>query len=101
MPEPIELRAVIYPTLWQPLMVKGVPRDWAIFSVMVSAVFMMILGWFGVRWFQIGGVVVFVLMIASGWLAAKFDPEFFSIVLVRLFQIGKTKGAYHGNRYVV
>ena len=91
---------MVYPTLWQPMMLKGVPRDWAIFSHMAAAMVMTLAGWFGVRWYQLVGVGTAIVLGGIGWLAAKFDPEFFSIFLVRLFQIGATKGSKDGNEYV-
>ena len=97
--ETVDLRAVVYPTLWQPLMLKGVPRDWSIFSLMVAALVMIVAGWFGVRFYQLAGVAVMLVMMAAGWLAAKFDPEFFSITLVR-FKIGAAKGSRGGNEYL-
>lgn len=100
MTEPVaDLRAVVYPTLWQPLMLKGVPRDWAIFSLLVATLAMVVAGLFAVRFYQIVGVAVMLVMMAAGWLAAKFDPEFFSITLVRI-KIGATKGSRGGNEYL-
>lgn len=99
MPDDNDLRATVYPTLWQPLMVKGVPRDWAMFSVVVAALAMVAAGWFSVRFYQFVGIGVVIIMAAIGWLAAKFDPEFFSITLVRV-QIGNTKGSKDGNEYL-
>jgi type IV secretory pathway VirB3-like protein len=99
MPDETEdLRAPVYPTLWKPLMVKGVPRDWAVFSMIVAALAMMVAGWMGLRFYQLYGMAAGALLAAIGWLWAKFDPEFFSITLVR-FQIGKTKGSRGGNEY--
>lgn len=100
MPEQQEdLRAIVYPTLWQPMMIKGVPRDWGIFSLIASAFGMVIAGWLGLRWYQFYGIGLAVVLIGIGWLAAKFDPEFFSITIVRS-KIGKTKGGGGGNEYL-
>lgn len=94
-----DLRAIIYPTLWQPMMIKGVPRDWGLFSLLISALAMVLAGWFNLSWYQVYGVAVMVVMTGIGWLAAKFDPEFFSITLVRA-KIGRTKGGKGGNEYL-
>lgn len=99
MHEKQDLRATVYPTLWQPMMIKGVPRDWGMFSLMASALGMVVAGWFNLRWYQFYGIGLVIVLTSVGWLAAKFDPEFFSITLVRS-KIGKTKGGKDGNEYL-
>lgn len=94
-----DLRATIYPTLWQPMMIKGIPRDWMLASLMASTVAMVGAGMFGLPWYQFYGLGSMALMSAIGWLAAKFDPEFYSITLVRA-RIGRTRGGKGGNEYL-
>lgn len=99
MPEYDDLRAPVYPTPWQPIMLKGVPRDWGMFALIASALVAMLAGYAGVRWFQVVGIGAGLVLWFVGWLAAKFDPEFFSITLTRL-QIGKSKSGKDGNEYL-
>jgi type IV secretory pathway VirB3-like protein len=86
-------RATIYPTLWQPVLTAGVPRDYALVALIVSAVFMALVN---NRWIGFG---MFGLLWSLGWFFAKLDPEFFSVLLVRLFKVGKTANAEGGNVY--
>lgn len=95
-----EHKAVIYPTMWRPPMLKGIPRDWTVFSGLVATGAMVIVGWLGMRWYQFVGIGVFIAMAAAGWLAAKFDPDFFSVFLTQVFKIGRTRGRHKGNFYV-
>lgn len=90
--EHIELRAIVYSGLWAPLMIRGVPRDWLIFSSIIGAIVMLIAGLIGLSWFQAYGIGTLLVMAAIGFVWAKFDPEFFSITLGNL-KIGKTKGS--------
>lgn len=85
-------RAVIYPTLWQPVLTAGVPRDYAIAALMVSAVGMALTN---SRWVALG---MFALLWVVGWFFARIDPEFFSVYLTRL-KLGRTKGSEGGNVY--
>lgn len=85
-------RAVIYPTLWQPILVRGVPREYALAAMVVSAMAFMVLN---ILWL---GFALFGLMWLVGWFLAKLDPEFFSVFLTRL-QLGRTKGSEDGNVY--
>lgn len=85
-------RAVIYPTLWQPILVRGVPREYALAAMVVSAMVFML---FNRLWLGFG---LFGVLWLVGWFLAKLDPEFFSVFLVRM-KLGKTKGSEDGNAY--
>jgi type IV secretory pathway TrbD component len=87
-----------YPTLWKPVMLKGVPRDYLMFLILLfgfanlASVFFS----FGsVFW----GIGVFGIGFFYGILRARSDPEFFTVYLVKFFRIRKTKGGHKGNRY--
>ncbi len=89
-----EDRKIIYPTTWKPTLIKGVPRDYAIFALIVCAVFSAIIG-------QI--LIMFPLLVIAyvyGSLKAKEDPEFFTVYAVRLFKLKATKGEFKGREYV-
>ena len=88
----IETRHINYPTLWKPISIKGVPRDYLIFLALFSGIFNI----FGR---MLPGFIVFGLGWVFGFIRAKTDPEFFTIYLVKFFRIRKTKGQYRGNRY--
>lgn len=103
-------RAPLYPDLWKPKTIKGVPRDWALVSVIVGALFLGLSGNIGAMMGNKGifgplgqkliGFGGFAVLWAIGWLAGKFDPEFFGVTLTR-WQIGgtKTKAKGGGNEY--
>lgn len=95
-----DLRAIVYPTLWAPIMLKGVPRDWAFFCLGIWIFVILIAGFAGLPFPQLIGLFVAALFMVGGWIAAMFDPEFFSIVLVNMFKIRKTKGSKGGNYHV-
>lgn len=85
-------RSVIYPALWQPVLTKGVPRDFALATVLVAA--LVIIFTSSLRL----GFATFVPMWILGWFLARIDPEFFSVFLTRL-RLGRTKGGEDGNIY--
>lgn len=103
-------RAPLYPDLWKPKTVKGVPRDWALMSVILGALCLGIIGNLGALMGNKGilgplgqkvlGFGSFGLLWGYGWLRGKFDPEFFGVTLTR-WRIGRTltttKGG--GNEY--
>lgn len=95
-------RATIYPTLWQPILTAGVPRDYAIFALIFAALGMAASNIF----FDAGlfgtfiGFFLFGVLWAFGWFFAKIDPEFFSVGLVRVSKVGRTEGGKNGNRYL-
>ncbi|BCT69593.1 VirB3 family type IV secretion system protein [Nitrosospira sp. NRS527] len=95
-------RATIYPTLWQPILTAGVPRDYAIFALIFAALGMAAVNLF----FDAGlfgtffGFLLFGVLWALGWFFAKIDPEFFSVGLVKLSKVGRTEGNTDGNRYL-
>ncbi|WP_022669451.1 VirB3 family type IV secretion system protein [Desulfospira joergensenii] len=86
-------RRIIYPTPWKPTLIKSVPRDYAIFSVVIIAIITGIAG------------NIFVMFPAAliawiyGALKAKEDPEFFTVYAVRFFKLKATKGSYKGREY--
>ena len=85
---------IIYPTPWKPTLIKGVPRDYAIFALIICAV---ITGLSGV-------IFAFFPLVAFAWvygyLKAKEDPEFFTIYAVRFLKLKATKGDYKGREYI-
>ncbi len=85
-------RATIYPTLWQPILTAGVPRDYAIVALILAAV---VMGFANNRWVGFG---LFGVLWLVGWFFAKLDPEFFSVLLQRM-RLGRTKGSEDGNAY--
>lgn len=103
-------RSPLYPALWTPKTVKGVPRDWALISVIFGALLLGIVGNIGALmggkgiFGPLGQKVIafgsFGLFWAFGWVAGKFDPEFFGVTLTR-WKLGRTlttaKGG--GNEY--
>lgn len=85
-------RAVIYPALWQPVLTKGVPRDFALAAVLLGAMGAVITSNLVICF------AVFLSMWVLGWFLARIDPEFFSVFLTRL-KLGRTKGSVNGNIY--
>ena len=85
---------IIYPTPWKPTLVKGVPRDYLLFGIFVSAIFMMLLSSFVALFTCVG------LFWVYGALKAKEDPEFFTVYAVRILKLKATKGDYKGREYL-
>lgn len=87
-------KKVIYPTPWKPTLIKGVPRDYAIFAVFVCAVLTPLLG-------SIFYIFLFVpIAWVYGYLKAKEDPEFFTVYAVRFFKLKGKKGGFKGREYI-
>ncbi len=87
-----------YPTLWQPTMIKGIPRDYAIFVFIIFAlsnIFLTLLGVGNLFW---GFGIAFIFFV-YGYFRAKSDPEFLLIYVVKYFKIKKTKSGRKGNIY--
>ena len=87
-------RKIVYPTPWKPTFIKGIPRDYAIFSAILIAV---ITGLSGKIWllFVLGPIFW-----AYGFLKAKDDPEFFTVWAVRYLKMKATRGEFKGNEYL-
>lgn len=95
------IRATIYPTMWLPTLAWGIPRDYALFVVLV-AVFAM---WFVAVFIDLNasrivGLVIGLIMWVGGGIAAHYDPEFFGVRLCEIFQIGRTKNKGADNEYL-
>ncbi|MBW1615601.1 MAG: VirB3 family type IV secretion system protein [Deltaproteobacteria bacterium] len=87
-----------YPFLWRPIAIKGVPRDFVLFLILLfglsNAIFAL-LGFGNIFW----GLGVVIIGFIFGYFRAKSDPEFFLVYLNKIFRIGKTKGKSKGNIY--
>lgn len=94
---------ILYPTLTRPILIKGVPRDWAILSGFVGPfAFMMSAQFLEALWPLIFGFGTFGVMWVTGYLLAKYwDSEFLSVLVQKRIRIGRTTGPgrYNGNRY--
>lgn len=94
-----------YTILWKPLMVLGVPTDWLILSLSLSAfltvLFSLIVN--SILGLDSGGIfplfLIFGAFFGYGRIRAKDDPEFLTIYLTRFKYMKKTKGPDHGNVY--
>jgi len=84
----------IYPTPWKPTLVKSVPRDYAIFALILVSV---ITGLTGRLWLIFP---LFAIAWIYGALKAKEDPEFFTVYAVRWFKLKRTKGDFKGREYI-
>jgi len=102
-----EDRAVVYPTMWRPKLVKGVPRDFLIMMLPVSMLTMMatafVLHLFGVHSSNVIGLASgFVMFFGSalvGYMMAREDPEFLTVRLARRFRVKRTPESREGNEY--
>ena len=84
---------IIYPTAWKPTLVKGVPRDYAVFMMIIVAV---IIGFIGKLWVAFP---LFAIAWLYGFLKAKEDPEFFTVQAIRFLKLKSTKGKFKGRKY--
>lgn len=86
--------APVYPTMWQPSYVGGLPVDYAFVVLMVSAVLS-----------ALSGSVLFIFLYlfifyVIGRLLVKIDPEFSTVFLVKYARIKRTKTQDQGgNEY--
>lgn len=97
----VEHRATVYPTLWRPKDIKGIPRDYLMFLLVVAGVLMMALGLFA---HLIGFVIGFVIFFGGavlGYALGRRDPEFLTVHLARMAKIGRTLSRDGGgNEYI-
>ncbi len=94
----------IYTTLARPKLLKGVPRDYSLLAMIISALFFEISMPFIekiILCFAATGTVFLVLWIV-GWILAKRDPEFLHVIRTKRLSLGQTKviGAFEGNSYI-
>ena len=86
-------------------MAWGVPWDYLLFALCASAVISPLIGLFlkYVLGVNAGGMplllFVFAIFGAYGRIRAKDDPEFFTIHLIKINKMPRTKGDYKGNVY--
>lgn len=96
-------KRVLYPTLTKPILVKGVPRDWAFLTGFTAPFLYFFVGMFSNGVVGIGaGLVYAAVMWVIGYFLAKYwDPEFLTIILKKrvVFQRTQGPGKYTGNRY--
>ena len=90
----MEHQRIIYPTTWKPTLIKGLPRDYAIFCLIVASVITGIIGKI---------LIIFPICLVAwiyGALKAKEDPEFFTVYAVRFLKLKATKGEFKGREYI-
>lgn len=94
---------ILYPTLTRPILVRGVPRDWAILTGFIAPIIYLISGQFlPALWPLIVGLLVGAIMWGIGYALAKYwDPEFMSVIIQKRVNFQRTKGPgkFSGNRY--
>ena len=94
-------RAIVYPSMWKKMMVFGIPRDYALFCLLLAALGPLITTFLDVGVLGIiGGFLVFAGLYVYGLIRGHSDPEFFSVVVNRITKLGTTKGRYKGNEYI-
>lgn len=100
------MKATIYPTMWRPITIKGVPRDYGVFAIIASAVVFplgILLASLFTKNGQLFGFVFAGLFFVSAWTLGYFlgrrDPEFLTVHLARVLKVGRTKGGEGGNEY--
>lgn len=84
--------ATIYPTMWAPPNIKGVPRDFGLVVLVFVGLAIPILG-------ILLALPVAALLWGVGMIMGRRDPEFLTIIIVSKFRIGKTLGEFAGNEY--
>ncbi|PCH54378.1 MAG: hypothetical protein COC22_00155 [Flavobacteriaceae bacterium] len=94
----------IYTALTRPKLIKGVPRDYALLSMILAVICFELSTPFldeVIARFLVGGTAFLILWII-GWLLAKKDPEFLQVIRIKRTIINQTKGVgkYEGNRYI-
>lgn len=94
---------ILYPTLTRPVLIKGVPRDWALLSGFTfPPVYVFSSYVIGGLWpLFLAGLTLGVMWVSGLILARFLDPEFLSILLLKRVTIRRTQGPgpYTGNRY--
>ena len=92
--------ATIYPTLWKANTIKGVPRDYAMVSLITCFVLGMLLAACGVK----AGFYLSMVFYGFAWLIGLYlgrkDTEFLTVYLVKTIKIGMTKNGKNGNKYL-
>ena len=87
-------RKVIYPTLWKPTLIKGIPRDYLAFCLIFSFPIVIALG-------KILYIAPLALIIwCYGALKAKEDPEFFTVFVLKFLKIKRKIGVFKKNEYL-
>lgn len=99
-------KATVYPTLWRPVTIKGVPRDYGLFAILASGFSVMIcIGVTSIFWknaqilgFLFAGLI-FIALWTVGYYLGRRDPEFLTVYIARAVKVGWTKGEGRGNEY--
>lgn len=95
-------RMIVYGTLWKPVFVFGLPRDYLLTISIISTAIWPITRLFAKKQSLFVAFIVFFLFWIIGRFKSKRDPEFFTVWLVKLFRIKKTNftlNKFKGNMY--
>jgi len=99
-------KATVYPTLWRPVTIRGVPRDFGLVAILISAFSVPVGIALSSIFFEKGQIVgfffaglVFAVLWTSGYYLGRRDPEFLTVHIAKAVKVGRTKGEGHGNEY--
>lgn len=67
------MRKIVYPTLAKPNLLRGIPRDFILIAMMLSTPL------WTITQNIFSAFLAFVVLIAFGWVMAKFDPDFVEV----------------------